>query len=43
MMILLYNLQSENKHDAANAYTEAAKNYKKVNTNGLCPFLLVYI
>ncbi|CAL9236323.1 unnamed protein product [Arabidopsis halleri] len=33
MMIFLYNLQSENKHDAANAYTEAAKNYKKVNTN----------
>ncbi|CAE6041234.1 unnamed protein product [Arabidopsis arenosa] len=26
-------LKSENKHDAANAYTEAAKNYKKVNTN----------
>ncbi|KFK29813.1 hypothetical protein AALP_AA7G182300 [Arabis alpina] len=27
-------LKSENKHDAAYAYAEAAKAYKKVNRNG---------
>ena len=28
-------LQSDSKHDAANAYAEAAKYYKKVDTNGM--------
>lgn len=39
-MIVLFNLQSESKDEAADAYIEAAKNYKKVNTNGLSPFYL---
>jgi len=29
------HLQSDSKHDAANAYAEAAKCYKKVDTNGM--------
>lgn len=34
-MHLHLHLQSDSKHDAANAYAEAAKCYKKVNTNGM--------
>ena len=35
-------VQSDSKHDAANAYAEAAKCYKKVDTNGMYRSNLLY-